>query len=312
MLIKYVIILLINVLFLFNSSVKAEIPNYIIGNNQHKITSRIDSFFIKHPNEKKVFWVPEIEGKSRYAFSIQKGAYLNSKRYLDAADLYYLSEKNDQGLKLQPNNFKDIDISFFKGNFNANYRQRFLLDVSTGIFFEEKENSFGIVLDKDFITSKNSMANLSIKQAVDEFTVFNAKFVKLFDTEEAEFYGNLNHEFKSDILNVGVGYTWFEIAKLFDFTIDVHGQNKEIERNYFASFGDTNVKFQIGLNQIKNNSNMNMFFNLRVENNLEKKNFKTNLMITSKENIFGLRNLSLKNFRKKSLDKIWSKHINYN
>ena len=142
MLIKYVIILLINVLFLFNSSVKAEIPNYIIGNNQHKITSRIDSFFIKHPNEKKVFWVPEIEGKSRYAFSIQKGAYLNSKRYLDAADLYYLSEKNDQGLKLQPNNFKDIDISFFKDNFNANYRQRFLLDVSTGIFFEEKDSIF--------------------------------------------------------------------------------------------------------------------------------------------------------------------------
>jgi hypothetical protein len=31
------------------------------------------------------------------------------------------------------------------------------------------------------------------------------------------------------------------------------------------------MKFQIGLNQIKNNSNMNMFFNLKFENTLNKK-----------------------------------------
>jgi len=99
MLIKYITILLINVLLLLNNSVKADVSNYISGNNNEKINQQIDRFFIKNPNEKSVFWVPEINGKSRYAFSIRKNAYLSSKKYADASDLYYLSEKIDEGLK---------------------------------------------------------------------------------------------------------------------------------------------------------------------------------------------------------------------
>ena len=72
------------------------------------------------------------------------------------------------------------------------------------------------------------------------------------------------------------------------------------------------MKFQIGLNHIKNNSNMNLFFNLKFENTLDKKNLATNLLITSKDSIFGLRNLSLKSFRRKNLDILWKKNMNYN
>ena len=66
--IKYLIILLTNAFFLLNSSVKADNTNYIVGNNQDKITERIDTFFIKNPNDESLIWVPEIKGKSRYAF----------------------------------------------------------------------------------------------------------------------------------------------------------------------------------------------------------------------------------------------------
>ncbi|MDB4071863.1 hypothetical protein N9512_05330, partial [Amylibacter sp.] len=72
---------------MLNSTVKAEINNYLTGNNEYKITQRIDSFFIEHPSKKRVFWLPEIKGKSRYVFLIPKDAYLNSKKYLDASDL---------------------------------------------------------------------------------------------------------------------------------------------------------------------------------------------------------------------------------
>ena len=72
------------------------------------------------------------------------------------------------------------------------------------------------------------------------------------------------------------------------------------------------MKFQVGLNQIKNNSNMNMFFNLKFENILNKENFGTNVIITSKDSVFGLRKLSLKSFRKKNLDMLWKKYMNYN
>jgi hypothetical protein len=72
------------------------------------------------------------------------------------------------------------------------------------------------------------------------------------------------------------------------------------------------MKFQVGLDQIKKSSNMNMFFNLKLENNLNKRNFGSNVIITSKKSIFGLKKLSLKSFKKKSLDKLWKKYMNYN
>jgi hypothetical protein len=72
------------------------------------------------------------------------------------------------------------------------------------------------------------------------------------------------------------------------------------------------MKFQVGLNQIKNNSNMNMFFNLKFENVLNKENFGTNVTITSLDSIFSLGKLSLKSFRRKNLDKLWKKHMKFN
>ena len=311
MLIKFFKITLINILLFFNSSVKADNFNYIVGNHQEKTNQRIDNFFVNYPNEKRVFWVPEIKGKSRYAFSIQKDAYLTSKKYADASDLYYLSKKIDQGLEFQPNNLKSIDIFLLKNNFNAVYSQKFLLDTKMGLLYEKKENSYGLVLDKDFITSRNSMANLGIKQAFNKSIEFNAEFAKLSNNEATEFYGNLNHKFKSNILNGVIGYTWFEIANQFDFSASIQAQDKKIESNFYSTFENGNVKFQIGLDQIKNDSNLNMFFNLKFENTLNKKNLGTNVTITSKDRNFGLRNLSLKNFRKKNLDMLWKKYIKY-
>jgi hypothetical protein len=312
MLIKNVKGLLICTFLFFNSSAKADINNYIVGNDQNKITQRITSFFTKYPNARKVFWVPYIEGKSRYVFSIQRDAYLNSKKYFDASDLYYLSKKIDQGLKFQPNEFRNIDISFINNNFNATYRQQFLFDLNTGVFFEKKENSFGILLNKNFILSKNSMANVGLKQTLDEFTIFNVKYVKLSENEDFELNGNLNHEFNSDILNAEVGITWFEIGNQFDFTVAIRGQDNKLQANSFATYGAPNMKFQIGFNQIRYDSNINMFFNLKFENNLDFKKLKTKVIITSKKDDFGLSNLSLKRFRKKNLDVLWKKYMNYN
>ena len=312
MLIKYITILLINVLLLLNNSVKADVSNYISGNNNEKINQQIDRFFIKNPNEKSVFWVPEINGKSRYAFSIRKNAYLSSKKYADASDLYYLSEKIDEGLKFELNKSKQIDISLLKSNFNVTYRQRHPMGVNTGIFFEKKDNSFGMFLNKDFIISKNTMANFGFNQAKDKYTVFDAKFVKLSNNEDSEFYGKINHEFKSDIFNMEIGHTWFEIANQYDLTVAIEEQDKKVVSNFYATFGDERMKFQIGLDQIKNSSDINIFFNLKLKNNLEKKKFRTNIIITSKESISSLRNLSLKSFREKNLDMLWKKYMNYN
>jgi hypothetical protein len=223
-----------------------------------------------------------------------------------------LSEKIDEGLKFEPNNSKQIDIFLLKSNFNMSYKQRYRSGIEAGIFLEKKDKSIGLNLNKDVIISKNAFGNFGVEQVKDKYAIFIAKFVKLSNNENSEFYGNINHEFKSDYLNVGIGNTWFDIANQFDLTLEIYEKGKKLESEFYATFGDEKMKFQIGFDQIKNNSDINMFFNLKFENTLNKKDFGTNVMVTSKNSIFGLRKLSLKSFRIKSLDKFWKKHMNYN
>jgi len=294
-------------------SIQAEESNNVIISFNDSIINEIDNFFLTQPTKKNVIWAPTIKGKSKYTFSIPKNAYLISKNHADAADLFYLSEQIDTGLKFKSNKSKNIDILISENNSNLILSQSVLSDVNIGLFLKNKEKiSFGVNLNKETIISKNALGNFGIEQAKDEYTVFNVKFVKLSSGENSEFYGNINHEFKSDHLNVGISNTWFDIANQFDLTLGIHEQGKKVESEFYATFGYENMKFQAGLSQIKNNSNMNMFFNLKFENTLNKKNFGSNVMITSKENIFGLKKLSLKSFRKKNLDTLWEKYMNYN
>ena len=286
--------------------------NYISNDFSNFSIDNIDQFFIQNPEKKNVIWAPKVKGKSKYTFSIQRNAYLISKNHADSSDLFYLSEQIDSGLKFQPNKSKNIDIVILDNNSDLILNQSILSNINAGLFLKNKEKiSFGVNLNKDVIISKNALGNFGVEQSKGEYTVFNAKFVKLSNNENSEFYGNINHEFKSDYLNVGIGNTWFDIANQFDLTLGILERDKKVESELYATFGDKNIKFQLGLDQIKNSSKMNMFFNLKLENTLNKGNFGSNVIITSKKSIFGLRKLSLKSYRRKNLDNLWKKHMNY-
>jgi hypothetical protein len=294
-------------------SSQAEESNHVIIGYNDSIINEIDYFFSTQPTKKNVIWAPKVKGKSKYTFSIPKNAYLISKNHADGSDLFYLSEKTDSGLKFHSNKSKNIDIVISKNNSNLILSQSVLSDMHVGLFLKDKEQiSFGVNLNKDVIISNNALGNFGVEQAKDEYTAFYVKFVKLSYNENSEFYGNINHEFKSNYLNIGIGNTWFDIANQFDLTLGIHEQGKKIDSEFYATFGDENFKFEIGFDQIKNNSDMNIFFNLNFENTLNKENFGANIIASSKNNIFGLKKLSLKSFRKKNLDMLWKKYINYN
>ena len=287
--------------------------NYISNDFSNFSIDNIDQFFIQNPEEKNVIWAPKVKGKSRYIFSIPKDAYLISKNHADASDLFYLSEQIASGLKFQSNKSKNIDIVVSENNSSLFLSQSVLSDINVGLFLKNKEKiSFGVNLNKDVIISQVALGNFGFEQAKDEYTVFNAKFVKLSNNENSEFYGNINHVFKSDHLNVGIGNTWFDIANQFDLTIGIQEQSKKVEAELYATFGDEVIKFEVGLDQIKNSSNLNLFFNLKLEKTLNKRNFGANVIITSQESIFNLKKLSLKSFRKKNLDYLWKKYMSYN
>jgi hypothetical protein len=301
------------ILLLMPMTINANEIDYISNDFRNSNVENIDKFFLQNPQKKNVTFVPKVKGKSRYSFSISKDAYYISKKHADASDLFYLSEQTDNGLKFHSNKSKNIDIIISDNNSNLILSQSILSNINAGLFLKNKEKiSYGINFNKDVIISKNALGNFGVEQDKDEYTVFNAKFVKLSYNENSEFYGNINHEFRSDHLNVGIGNTWFDIANQVDLTLGIHEQNKKVESELYVTFGDEYMKFQMGFDQIKNNSNMNMFFNLKFENILNKENFGMNVIISSKDSVFGLRNLSLKSFRRKNLDKLWKKNMNYN
>jgi len=301
------------ILILMPVSVYANEIDHISNDLSNSVVENIDQFFLKNPQKKNVIWAPKVKGKSKYTLSIPKNAYLISKNHADASDLFYLSEQTDIGLKFQSNKSKNIDIIISENNSNLILSQSILSNINAGLFLKNKEKtSFGVNLNKDVIISKNALGNFGVDQAINEYMVFNAKFVKLSNNENSEFYGNVNHEFKSNHLNFGIGNTWFDIANQYDLTLGIHQQGKKVESEIYATFGDETMNFQIGFDQIKNNSNINMFFKLKFENTLNIRNFGSNVILTSKETIFGLKKLSLKSLRKKNLDILWKKYMNYN
>jgi len=301
------------ILLLMPIIINANEIDYILNDFRISNVESVDKFFLQNPQKKNVTFVPIVRGKSRYSFLISRDAYYISKKYTDASDLFYLSEQTDNGLKFQSNKSKNIDIIISENNSNLILSQSILSNINAGLFLENKEKiSFGVNLNKDVILSKNALSNFGVERANGEYTVLNAKFVKLYYNENSEFYGNINHEFKSDHLNVSIGNTWFDIANQFDLTLGIHEQGKKVESELYVTFGDENMRFQVGLDQIKNSTNMNMFFNLKLENTLNKRNFGSNVIITSKKSTFGLKKLSLKSFRRKNLDKLWKKHMSYN
>ena len=291
-------------------SLQAEEVNDISFDINTSVVSKIDKFFTEKPQKTNVIWTPKINGRSRYAFSIPKDAYLKSKKHSDSSELYYLSEIIDNGYTLHQDKSQTLDIFSSRDNFRATFEQRFLSNINASIFFEKKDNLIGINFNKEFIVSENALSDFGFEQVKDNYTIFKTRFVKLTKNEDAELSGNISHEFKSNIFNVEVANTWFDIANKFDFTVGLKQASNIVSSEIYGTFSKENVKFQIGLNEMRNTSNMNIFFNLTFEDIVNVKSFSSKITHTTK-NDFIVDNLTLKRFRKHNLDLIWRKYFKY-
>ena len=291
-------------------SLQAEEVNDISYDINTSVVSKIDKFFTEKPQKTNVIWTPKINGRSRYAFSIPKDAYLISKKHSDSSELYYLSEIIDNGYTLHQDKSQTLDIFSSRDNFRATFEQRFLSNINASLFFEKKDNLIGINFNKEFIVSENALSDFGFEQVKDNYTIFKTRFVKLTKNEDAELSGNISHEFKSNIFNVEVANTWFDIANKFDFTVGLKQASNIVSSEIYGTFSKENVKFQIGLNEMRNTSNMNIFFNLTFEDIVNVKSFSSKITHTTK-NDFIVDNLTLKRFRKHNLDLIWRKYFKY-
>ena len=118
-------------------SLQAEEVNYISYDINTSVVSKIDKFFTEKPQKTNVIWTPKINGRSRYAFSIPKDAYLISKKHSDSSELYYLSEIID----------RDLDTAI------SSLNRLFLRYFEKSLFLQHTESVF--VSDHAFISAFN-------------------------------------------------------------------------------------------------------------------------------------------------------------
>ena len=86
------------IILLMPITIQAEEIEYIPSNSSKSIVENIDRYFIQKPQKRSVLLTPKIKGKTKYSFSIPRDAYYISKKHADASDLFYLSQKIDNGL----------------------------------------------------------------------------------------------------------------------------------------------------------------------------------------------------------------------
>ncbi|MDA9032448.1 hypothetical protein N9H75_04325, partial [Amylibacter sp.] len=234
------------ILFLFPISIQAQENNYIFNDFDNSVVNKIDELFLKDSLIKNVVWTPKIYGKSRYSFSIPKDAYIISKKHADASDLYYLSNQIDNGISFQKKTTNSIEFYASKKNTKIIFKNSILSNTDLGFFLEKNEKHVGIILSQGFVISKNAFGEFGFKQEKDENTTLNARFVKLTKSENSELYGNISHKLKSNFLSIDVGYTFFDIANKFDFTVDINQNNDLLTSGINATIGSEKIKYQIG------------------------------------------------------------------
>lgn len=289
---------------------QAKETNTIAVDINGSVVNEINKVFINEPQKKSVIWFPKIQGKSKYGFSIPKEAYIISKNNVDASDLYYLSEPIDNGITLHQNSAKNINIHISQNNYKIMFKKNFLSNINAGLFLERNKKSYGLNINKDFLISKNALGNFAFELGKDDDLIMSSSFIELTKDENAEVYGKVYHNPKLNIFNLDLGYTWFEIANIFDLTVDLKWLDDKITSDIYASIDAEKVKFQIGLSQIKNNSQIDLFLNFKFDNIMNSNKIDSIISISSKDEIV-IDKMSLKKFRKQNLDSIWRKKVKF-
>ena len=314
MLDKYVIIIL-NwlVLLLLYSPVQAQADRYIYSDSNEKIAKRIDEFFLNNPDANNIIWMPKIRGLSRFSFSIPKEAYKISKKYKDTNDLFYLSKQKDNGLELHATRIKKFNFLISEEDMRFEYSQNIFSNIDVNVFIQSAEKApIGIIAGKYFKISNYKLGKIIAEKSSGEYPILKVKFVNLLQDERSELYANIFHKLQSDDINFKLGYKLFEISNRYDFTVGLQQENDQISSELYINFLSRNAKYQIGFNKIKDISNVNLFFEVKLENIFKRKNLYTNLELRSKNNFNKDDIISLKDIRKQNLDFVWRNGIDLN
>jgi len=311
---KYVIIIL-NwlVLSLLYSPVQAQGDKYIYSDTNETIVKRIDEFFLNNPDAENVIWMPKIRGLSRFSFSIPKEGYRISKRYKDTNDLFYMSEQKDNGLAIYETKIKKINFLVSEEDMRFEYSQNIFSNIDVNVFIQSAEKApIGIIAGKYFKISNYKLGKIIAEKSSGEYPILKVKFVNLLQDERSELYANIFHKLQSDDINFKLGYKLFDISNRYNFTVGLQQENDQISSELYINFLSRNAKYQIGFNKIKDISNMNLFFEVKLENIFKRRKLYTNLELRSKNNFDKDDIISLKDIRKQNLDFVWRNGVNLN
>ncbi|MDB4009188.1 hypothetical protein N9466_07950 [Amylibacter sp.] len=284
--------------------------NSIQSNLNQSAIKKVDKYFADNPNQSKAILFPVFNQKRKNSFIIPKKGFLVAKKYQDSSDLYYYSKYQENKISLYPMENNNIDIFLSNSLKKLQFIQQFKSGFGLGMAIQNNGNSaIDLVIEQNLVVNDN-LLNLNIKQS-EKYPTFNVNLLRLSENENSEIFTSFFYEFKSSNIFGEIGNTWFDVTKNLDFTFALQDNNYDLTPSIHATYNRNDMRLHLGINEIKNKSNFNIFFNLDVE--FYFKNQRINTHFSS--NPYGFFEhyfkQSLKPLRKNNADQIWRKLMQF-
>jgi len=284
--------------------------NLIQSNLNQSAIKKVDKYFADNPNQSEAILFPVFNQNRKNSFIIPKKGFLVAKKYQDSSDLYYYSKYQENKMSLHPVENNNINIFLSNSLKKLQFTHQFKSGFGLGMAIQNNGNSaIDLVIEQNLVINDN-LLNLNIKQS-EKYPTFNANLLRLSESENSEIFSSFFYELKSKNIYGEIGNTWFDVTKNVDFTFALQSNNHDLMSSIHTSYNLDDMRIHFGINEIKNKSDFNIFFDLVVEFYFKNQSLNTHLSSNSSGLFEHYFKQSLKPLRKNNADQIWRKLMQF-
>ena len=148
--------------------------------------------------------------------------------------------------------------------------------------------------------------NLHLEFPIKQSPLISLSSVNLTLNEQSEFLTSIQYNNETNKFYGELGNTWFDITNYYDINMTLQISDKIIPSAYIMN-DNGNMNFKLGVYNMKNTSNINLYFKLKFD--LLYKNTNHVLTMHNKNSFNFLNDLTLKYFRKQNLHNFWRRKM---
>ena len=291
----------------------ADRPGAVDGKRSGMSPAVVSDFFDATPDADRFVWVPQIQGLSRYGFTIPREGFRRAEIYQDSSDLYYLSDLRDLGLATgdAPASSwtavwaKDSMALGVEGSWAPSYRAGLRVQSGGGSKIQG-------VLRRQVVVSEQTIVGLSAEIGSSTALRLVGEAVSLAAHEHSELFANIAVEAGGRLLWGEVGKTWFEVGANLDLYASAYSRAGHTQAQVLLHYGQSNYQINLGVQDLFSSSPslvLELAVHPKPHGGVNSEIVIRNSRI--KEPWLGFRRQSLKSLRRVEMAQAWREGMGY-